>query len=352
MRSWLPYTALAGALAAPLALVLLVVMLAPAGGPTAVPAGAVGGMLRPGVAVPTQYQKWINEAGSLCPEVTPALIAAQLNQESGFNPSAVSPAGAQGIAQFEPGTWASPGVAFDADGGGASVWDPADAIVSEGHYMCGLAANLRADLAAGRVHGDLTALTLAAYNCGQGCVENAGGIPAIGETTNYVTRITAVAAGYAAPAVLPAGASFGARIVTAAQSQLGVAYSWGGGSVFGPSAGTDGTVGFDCSGLVLYAVYQASGGTITLPHYTGAAMTASQSTAGQAVPESQIQPGDLLFFNTSDGPLGHVAIALGNGQMIHSPATGQAVQTTDWATNAYWSAAFGGARRLTPTPQP
>ncbi|HZU57063.1 MAG TPA: transglycosylase SLT domain-containing protein, partial [Actinocrinis sp.] len=63
--------------------------------------GATGGGLRPGT-VPTAYAAIIIDAGRTCPQVTPALLAAQINQESGFDPRSLSPTGAEGIAQFEP----------------------------------------------------------------------------------------------------------------------------------------------------------------------------------------------------------------------------------------------------------
>ena len=66
--------------------------------------GAVG--LAKG-AVPAKYQPLVQKWGNLCPAINPALLAAQLYQESGWNPRAQSPAAAQGIAQFIPGTWAA-----------------------------------------------------------------------------------------------------------------------------------------------------------------------------------------------------------------------------------------------------
>src|SRR4051794_29746052 len=71
-------------------------------------AGAAGGRalgLAKG-AVPAKYQNLVQKWGTLCPAMSPALLAAQLYSESGWNPNAVSPADARGIAQFIPGTWA------------------------------------------------------------------------------------------------------------------------------------------------------------------------------------------------------------------------------------------------------
>lgn len=150
--------------------------------------GPAGGPLAPGVPVPAEYREWITRAGSQCPAISPALLAAQLSTESGFNPAARSAVGAQGIAQFMPGTW--PSWAVDANGNGiASVWEPADAITAQGRFMCALAARYRGD----------TARALAAYNAGVGAVDAAGGIPAISETRTYVAQVTALIARYSGP---------------------------------------------------------------------------------------------------------------------------------------------------------
>nr|MCW1959739.1 NlpC/P60 family protein [Mycobacterium sp.] len=103
-------------------------------------------------------------------------------------------------------------------------------------------------------------------------------------------------------------------VIKRAMAQIGVQYSWGGGTAAGPSRGIDegaGTVGFDCSGLVLYAF---AGAGIKLPHYSG-----SQYEMGRKIPTAQMRRGDVLFW----GPNGsqHVAIYLGNNQMIEAPYT-------------------------------
>ncbi|ONH33431.1 MULTISPECIES: bifunctional lytic transglycosylase/C40 family peptidase [Protofrankia] len=331
----------AGLVGLPLTLLLAVTVLHDR---TDTPTATPGGPLRT-TAVPDTYQNWIIRAGAgddRCPQLSPALLAAQLAQESGFNPRAVSAAGAQGIAQFMPGTW--PTWAIDADGNGvASPFDPADAITAQGRFLCALLADTTAGIADGTLTGDPVSLALAAYNCGLGCVRAAGGLPAIGETRDYVTRITAAVADYTAPTPPPAGGGFGERVAAAAQAWTDTPYVWGGGNEFGPTTGTDtGTAGFDCSGLTLYAVYQASGGTIRLPHYTG-----DQYQQGTPVAGDDIHPGDLIFFHI-DGPLSHVAIALGNGQMIHAPRTGKTVETVAWTTDPYWTDHYAGTRRITP----
>lgn len=145
--------------------------------------------------VPAEYQEDVQRAGSICQEITPPLIAAQIEQESGWNPAATSPAGAQGIAQFMPGTWASAGRDGDGDGK-ADVFNPHDAIYTQGNYMCSIVASMKNYAAQGRVHGELVDLALAAYNAGIGSVLHAGGVPAFAETRQYVVRIKTLMAKY------------------------------------------------------------------------------------------------------------------------------------------------------------
>ncbi len=127
----------------------------------------------------------------------------------------------------------------------------------------------------------------------------------------------------------PAAGSNAAQIVIArALAQLGMPYAWGGGTANGPSRGIrDGGVadlfgdynkiGFDCSGLMIYAF---AGVGIGLPHYSG-----YQATAGRRVPLSQMAPGDMLFWATG-GRIHHVALYIGNGQMIEAPYSGSRVR--------------------------
>ncbi len=98
---------------------------------------------------------------------------------------------------------------------------------------------------------------------------------------------------------------FGAAVLAAARRWIGYPYVWGGGDENGPTSG-----GFDCSGLVLYAVYQASGGHIALPHYTQAQQ---DDPRGAPVDRANLRPGDLIYF-TSPGQNDshHVAIYAGN----------------------------------------
>jgi peptidoglycan DL-endopeptidase RipA len=115
-------------------------------------------------------------------------------------------------------------------------------------------------------------------------------------------------------------------VIQRAGSQMGVPYSWGGGTAAGPSRGIDsgaGTVGFDCSGLILYAF---AGVGIKLPHYSGA-----QYELGRKIPASQMRRGDVIFY----GPGGaqHVTLYLGNGQMLEAPYTGSNVHVSPVRTS-------------------
>ena len=115
-------------------------------------------------------------------------------------------------------------------------------------------------------------------------------------------------------------------VIRRAMSQMGVPYSWGGGNAAGPSNGIDsgaGTVGFDCSGLILYAF---AGVGIKLPHYSG-----SQYNMGRKIPSAQMRRGDVIFY----GPGGsqHVTLYLGQGQMLEAPYTGSVVKVSPVRTS-------------------
>ncbi len=106
-------------------------------------------------------------------------------------------------------------------------------------------------------------------------------------------------------------------------------YAWGGGDENGPTRGIrDGgvadsygdfnKVGFDCSGLMIYAF---AGIGISLPHYTG-----YQYTAGTQVPSSEMKRGDMIFYGPNASQ--HVALYLGNGQMLEAPQSGSSVMVS------------------------
>ncbi|WP_402377985.1 transglycosylase SLT domain-containing protein [Isoptericola rhizosphaerae] len=145
--------------------------------------------------VPAEYRDAIAAAAERCEAVTAPLLAAQIDAESNWEPAAISPVGAQGLAQFMPATWQAWGSDYS-DDGVADPFDPEDAIGSQADYMCHLDGLVSDLLDGGHVDGDALQLTLAAYNAGLGRVQAAGGIPAIAETRGYVKKILASIAQY------------------------------------------------------------------------------------------------------------------------------------------------------------
>lgn len=116
------------------------------------------------------------------------------------------------------------------------------------------------------------------------------------------------------------------QVIARGGSAMGTPYSWGGGSYNGPTRGIDdgaGTVGYDCSGLMMYA-FAAVG--IKLPHYTG-----YQYNAGRKVPTAQMKRGDMIFYGPNASQ--HVALYLGNGQMLEAPYTGSNVKVSPVRTS-------------------
>jgi cell wall-associated NlpC family hydrolase len=142
----------------------------------------------------------------------------------------------------------------------------------------------------------------------------------------------------------PASNTLGRRIVAEAMAERGVPYSWGGGNTTGKTrgiccspAGADGreTNGFDCSGLVLFSVYQATGGRIRLPRTAG-----EQTHRGARVTRAAMRPGDLIGFDHRDGQgVTHIGIYIGHGQMINAPNTGDVVKISPLAPreNQRWT---------------
>jgi len=295
-------------------------------------ASATAGSLNP-AAIPEDMQSvvpYLIGAGQLCPAVSAPELAAQVDVETGgsWNPDLVSPAGAEGLAQFMPGTWPSYGK--DDDGtGNVTPFNPNDAVMAMGRYDCVL-ANATAPIAASTDSAPMD-LMLAAYNAGLGAVQRANGVPEVPQTQAYVAKVEGEIAQFTLPGtvgltgVAPGAPGFGVAVVAAAEKYLGAPYSWGGGNDFGPTRGSAqgaNTVGFDCSGLVLFAIYQASGGSVALPH-----SSEIQATLGTAVSLSAMQPGDVIAFDLqNNGDFDHIAIYVGDNQVIDAPYTGAVVR--------------------------
>ena len=239
---------LAGAvLALPVLLIVLLIVLL-GGGLAANAAVGAPDSLRPG-AVPAAYQPLILRAAQTCPGITAPLLAAQLDAESGWNPNARSPVGAQGLAQFMPGTWTGEGL--DGDGDGIrNPFNPADAIASQAAFMCKLLATVTGD---DRLTGDPLNLALAAYNAGLGAVRRYGSIPPYPETQAYVPRIRRLVASYADPA----GSAPGAGPAGSWTSPITGSLS----SPFGPRGGRL-HAGIDLAAPIGTPIYAASSGTV------------------------------------------------------------------------------------------
>ncbi|MEV0780527.1 peptidoglycan DD-metalloendopeptidase family protein [Streptomyces sp. NPDC050428] len=188
--------------------VLLVTTLDEDNGGAGTVAHAAGAGLRTGKGgVPARYAPLIMKAAASCKEdgLPPAILAAQLQQESGFDPSVESEVGAQGIAQFMPTTW--PEWATDGNGDGREdPWDPEDAIPAQGEMMCSL---LRKAKKHPDWNGSPVEMALAGYNAGFRRVEQYKGVPprsfARGQTYNYVQIIMANSVKLTGPDAGPSG---------------------------------------------------------------------------------------------------------------------------------------------------
>jgi cell wall-associated NlpC family hydrolase len=309
-----------------LALLLLVAALTPAPSTT-----TTDGALDT-ANIPAQYIPWVIKAGSLCAAIPPAIIAAQDQTESGWNPRAISSAGAEGIAQFLPSTF--PAWDRNDDGtGNVSPFNPDDAIMAQGRYDCSLAALAQHLIATGQATGTATDLALAAYNAGPGAVEAAHGIPP--DAASYVHEIDTLAATKYSEATVTATTQ-GLTAVAAAETALGTPYHYGG-SCTDPH-GADPSGWCDCSSLAQMA-WRAAG--VDLPRTTYEQVHAGTPVASTA----DLQPGDLIFIPGADGSAaepGHVGIYAGGGWLIDAPETGEVVQFAQVST---WQSQIVAIRR-------
>ena len=264
--------------------------------------------------IPPAMLALYQQAAATCPGLPWTILAAigTIESDNGQSNlpgvhSGTNAAGAIGIMQFEPATFA----AYDepVPPGGAvppSPYDPADAVYAAARLLCASGASGGTDIAA----------AVFAYN----------------HSASYVARVLALSqslagAGPAAAAGTPV-TSAGAVAVAWALSQIGTPYVWG-----GESPG----VGFDCSGLV-QAAYRVAG--VALPRVAQDQYDATPKlAAGQP-----LAPGDLVFFGAGPGAIDHVGIYAGvvNGAavMVDTPHTGADVRVEIFPANV--GAPFGG----------
>jgi cell wall-associated NlpC family hydrolase len=103
------------------------------------------------------------------------------------------------------------------------------------------------------------------------------------------------------------------------------------------SGGADPAAGFDCSGFVRY-VFEQHG--VAVPRNVG-----DLFRAGRAIEATALQPGDLVFFNTTGAGASHVGILIGGDEFVHAPSTNGVVRV-ERIGGSYWGARFVGARRM------
>ncbi|MBL8522912.1 MAG: C40 family peptidase [Betaproteobacteria bacterium] len=165
----------------------------------------------------------------------------------------------------------------------------------------------------------------------------AGSPPAFAEPTPQDAPHSGVAAaaansppaeGSIATAVTPLQPKVQA-VLMQALSLIGVNYRFGGNSI---------ERGFDCSGFVRYVFAEAA--EMNLPRNSYA-----MSRLGVTIDKDQLEPGDLVFYNTLRRQFSHVAIYLGEGRFVHAPSRGKQVEIIDMA-DSYWKKRYNGARRL------
>jgi cell wall-associated NlpC family hydrolase len=118
-------------------------------------------------------------------------------------------------------------------------------------------------------------------------------------------------------------------LINNAMQLIGVRYRWGGNT---PQSG------LDCSGFVRYVFNDTFG--FLLPR-----KSAQMSKVGLQIRKDELQPGDLVFFNTMRHAFSHVGIYLGDNKFIHAPSKGKSIRVDDM-TKVYWEKRYNGARRL------
>ena len=259
--------------------------------------------------IPPAMVALYEQAAATCPGLPWTVLAAVGTVESDNGQSTLpgvhsgaNAAGAEGVMQFEPSTFA----AYDEPvppGGAAppSPYDPADAVYAAARLLCA--------------------------NGAAGGADPAGAVYAYNHSTSYVAQVLALAQSFAAPSSGDPGDA-GAVAVQWALAQIGTPYVWG-----GESPG----VGFDCSGLV-QAAFRAAG--VALPRVAQDQYDATP----KLVPGTPLAPGDLVFFGSGPRGVDHVGLFVGivggRDVMVDAPYSGADVRADAFPGTP--GAAFGG----------
>ena len=281
--------------------------------------GAPAGTAAATARIPAAMIALYEQAAATCPGLPWTILAAIGTVESDNGQSSLpgvhagaNAAGAEGIMQFEPATFA----AYDEPvppGGAAppSPYDPADAVYAAARLLCA--------------------------NGAAGGADPAGAVYAYNHSTSYVAQVLALAQSFAAPSSGDPGDA-GAVAVQWALAQIGTPYVWGGES---PGAG------FDCSGLV-QAAYRAAG--VTLPRVAQDQYDATPKLAAG----TPLAPGDLVFFGSGPAGVDHVGLFVGivggRDVMVDAPYTGADVRADAFPGTPgapFGSLVFVGATRPT-----
>lgn len=272
--------------------------------------------------IPPTYLALYREAATTCPGLSWTVLAGigKVETDHGRSPlpgvhTGANSAGAEGPMQFLPATFAEYATPVPAGGANPPTpYDPTDAIYATARMLCADGARNNRNLNA----------AIYAYN----------------HATSYVADVLATAATYASPTTTPPATpgsrwtpELGRQVAARALQWLGWPYSYAAGNTHGPTYGiavdhdsrNDAHVlGFDCSGLTLYALAPWR----TLAH--DAATQYTQAGTQHPNPE-QLQPGDLVFWSDNDTTpgIGHVAIYLGQHHVIQAPHSGATITITN-----------------------
>ncbi|MHB6910188.1 C40 family peptidase [Streptomyces sp. DB-54] len=252
--------------------------------------------------IPPRMLALYQRAAISCPGMSWTVLAAigKVETDHARHPTMISSANAVGPMQFLPSTFQA--YAHPVPPGGKkppTPWDPVDAVYAAARLLC----------ANGARGGKNLQTAIFAYN----------------HSHTYVSQVLAAARGYTT--ITPTPTNTGAIAVAFAHAQLGTPYVWGGN---GPSDG-----GFDCSGLT-QAAYRAAG--VRLPRVA----QAQYDTSPHLPRDTQLAPGDLLFFGPSPDHIAHVSLFIGAGQAIDAPHPGAVVRQGPARTQTL---AFQGATR-------